>query len=321
MTGAVALAALGARGLAAARVADVPLARYRVPLGSRVGAEFHERSGFAGDRVLGEMDDLDAFARGDFDTARVAPSVRRFYERTSEYRMTVAAEWHRPFRTGAGLAAPVTSAIEQLNLPGPCERGRVRVVENDLYRVAARDGSTGRDRRSTGRDRLVDPREDARFWVRTDVDTGEAVFVAVYGAHVDADERYVNIAVPLPGGTLSTVLRPSALALADRDGDDVGVDLTTRAPGHPGLFWSTPVADYRLPIQQRFRVWPAAASPGDHAPAVDVDEVLDATGADREAGSRDAALADAVVATHEMSLCGRRFLTVRYVAAPSSLWR
>ncbi|WP_227132506.1 hypothetical protein [Halorubellus salinus] len=306
----VALAAVGRRRMAAARVDDVPLARVRSR--GRVGADFHERSGLAGDRVGGELDDLDAFARDGFDISRVAPAVRRFYERTSEYRMTVSAEWHRPFRAGAALAAPVTSAVEQLNLPGPRERGRVRVVESDLY-AFDEDAAAAAD--------VVDPREDTRFWIRTDVDTGEAVFVAVYGSHVHDGRRYVNVAVPLPGGTLSTVLEPRALALADRDA--VGVDLTTRAPGHPGLFWSTRNADYRLPAHQRFRVWPADAGPesadrgiGDRAaPGVDRAAALPV---DRGFGGehgRDGDRADAVVATHEMCLWDRTFLTVRYGAA------
>ncbi|WP_323674565.1 hypothetical protein [Halorubellus sp. PRR65] len=294
-----ALAALGRGRVASAGVDDVPLARVRSR--GRVGATFHERSGLAGDRVVGEMDDLDAFAREDLDTSRVAPAVRRFYERTSEYRMTVAAAWHRPFRTGAALAAPVTTAVEQLNLPGPRDSDRVRVVENDLYAL---------DRDAAAAAGVVDPREDARFWVRTDVDTGEAVFVALYGSHVHDDRRYVNIAVPLPGGTLSTVLELRALPLADRD--DTGVDLRTRTPGHPGLFWSTASADYQLPVQQRFRVWPADAEPGveaGDAPGVDVASALPA---DR---GFDDWRTDAVVATHEMWLSDRRFLTVRYGAA------
>ena len=291
-----AAAAAGGRRVAAARVDDVPLARVRSR--GRVGADFHERSGLAGDRVVGEMDDLDAFAREDFDTSRVAPAVVRFYERTSEYRMAVGAEWHRPFRVGAAVAAPVTSALEQLNLPGPRERGRVRVVENDLYAL---------DRDAAAAAGVVDPREDARFWVRTDVDTGEGVFVAVYGSHVHDDRRYVNIAVPLPGGTLSTVLEPRALALADRDA--VGVELRTRAPGHPGLFWSTGNADYRLPVHQRFRVWPADATPVDDvaAPSVDRAEAVVPT-------APSVGRAAAVLATHEMWVSGRKFLTVRYGA-------
>lgn len=302
------LAAAGARRARAARVDDVPLARYRVPLGGRVGADYAARHGLAGERAVGEMDDLDAFAREDFDTSRVAPAVRRFYERTSEYRLTVGAEWHRPFRAGAALAAPLTSAVEQLNLPGPRDHEGVRVVANDLYAL---------DRDAAAAAGVLDPREDARFWIRTDVDSGEAVFVAVYGSHVHDDRRYVNIAVPLPSGTLSTVLEPRALALADRDG--VGVGLTTRAPGHPGLFWSTPRADYRLSAHQRFRVWPADATPADDrdAPTVDRERALPADrgfdGARRGGSER----ANAVVATHEMWLRGRKFLTVRYGAMRS----
>lgn len=296
---------------------DAPFSRLRA--GWHVGADYPERArrdavsaevrradgAGSGDAVVGEMDDLDAFARDDFDTGAVSPAVRAFYERTSEFRMSVAADWHRPFRTGAAVAAPVTTAIEQLNLPGPRDPDRVRVLENDLFALAkAEDGPGDGDEAGAVDDRI----EDARFWVRTDVDADEAVFVAVYGSHVDGDERYVNIAVPLPGATLSTILRLDALALEGRE--DVGVRLTTRAPGHPGLYLSVPGVDLRLPMHQTFRVWPADATPADDGPTVDVDRLLGALDAD----AADVDGADAIVATHEMWLVGRRFLTVRYGA-------
>jgi|GEM_PF-424513 hypothetical protein len=308
-----------------ARRVDAPFSRLRSRW--RVGADYPGRTGVAGECVAGEMDDFDAFARDDFDTTRVAPAVRAFYERTSEYRMGVTADWHRPFRTGAAVAAVVTSAVEQLNLPGPREHGTVRVLENELFAVA--DDSAGGEGAAWSEDRI----EDARFWLRTDVDTDEAVFVAVYGSQgvdsssgVDDGDRDVNIAVPLPASTLSTVLRMDALALADRD--DVGVTLTTRAPGHPGLYLSVPSVDVRLPMHQRFRVWPADATPTDDGPTVDVTRMLDAvhaasTGdAAQEARTTVAAdgasTDDVVVATHEMWLWGRQFLTIRYVAVPTA---
>lgn len=316
---AVGLGGFALRRITGARVDDVPLARVRAR--GPIGVDFPDRSGLAGERLVGEMDDLDAFAREEFDTTRVAPAVRRFYERTSEYRMSVTADWHRPFRTGGALAAPLTSALEQLNLPSPRTPERVRVVENDLYAVDPDAAAV-----STG-----ELGADARFWVRTDVDTDEAVFVAVYSSHVHDDTRYVNIGVVLPGATLSTVLEPRELPLAARDDvedgarsdvdaagtDDVGVELATRARGHPGLFYSLPGGDFRLPMHQTFRVWPADATPAPsrrestRAGATtgrSIDRVLRAL-------PEDASRSDSIVATQDMWVYGRRFLTVTYAAA------
>ena len=239
-----------------------------------------------GDRPVGEMDDLAAFARPGFDPDRVDPMVRHFYEHTSDYVLTLTADWHRPFRTGAWLASQMTSAVEQLNLPAPGDDRTVN-LRSEFERI----------------DPTADPRDGARAWVRTDADTGEAVFVAAYASHAADGERYVNIAVPLPGGNLSTVLSIRHL-------DGGAVELTTEAPGDPGLYLVTPVGAFSLPMDQRFRVWPA------NSPDAPAEFSTEAKSGNAEVATHatDAAAPapTGIVATHEMWLCGRPFLTVRY---------
>ncbi|MCD2202869.1 hypothetical protein [Halobacterium sp. KA-6] len=273
-TGAVASLA----GAAAWRARDVPFSP--VTGGGHIGAEFVARRGLAAEdpALVGEMDDMAEFARPDFDPERVAGDVRRFYERTTEYEMLLRARWHRPFRKGARLAAPVTTRIRQLNLPGPSDE--------DWHRLGSEFVALDPD---------ADPRDGARAWIRTD-ESGAAVFVALYASHECDGERFVNIAAPLPGGNLSTVLRIGHLGA----GDATGVELTTRAPGDPGLYWVTPPAGFALPADQRFRVWPTDGTVS--APA----EVDDPTGGDAVA-----------LATHEMWLCGAQFLTVEYAVVPA----
>ncbi|UPV72875.1 hypothetical protein M0R89_09975 [Halorussus limi] len=251
---------------AAARARGVPLSP--LTAGRRVGADYPERRGIVADgEVRGEMDDLREFAGPDFDPGAVHPAVRNFYERTADYELAYEVRWHRPFRLGAALAAGLTGRVEQLNLPGPGESG-VRELDSRFARV----------------DPDVDPRSGARAWVRTRGD-GTAVFVAIYAHHERGGTRYVNIAVPLPGANLSTVLRPENLA----DGTD-GLELTTlggssdETDGDEGLFLATPLGNLALPLDQRFRVRPREEAP-------------DAAG---------------VEATHEMWAFGRRFLTIRY---------
>ncbi|WP_440988636.1 hypothetical protein [Haloarchaeobius baliensis] len=275
VVGAAALAGLGcaARRLAETRVTDVPLS----PLTARgrVGGDWVARAGVGtGEQPVGEMDDMAAFAHDGFDPELVDPAVRTFYERTGEYELSLTAEWHRPFRTGAWLASRLTGRLEQLNLPAPGD-GRTVRLESRFERI----------------DPDLDPRDGARMWVRTDADTGDGVFVAAYGSHVADDERLVNIAVPLPGANLSTVL-------SLRNLDDGALELTTAAPGDPGLYLVTPAGAFEVPMAQRFRVWPADA-PG--APA-DVRRLPET----------------AIVAIHEMWLCGRQFLTVRYAGQTST---
>ncbi|QLG29134.1 hypothetical protein HUG10_17060 [Halorarum halophilum] len=257
---------------------DVPLSP--LTAGWRVGRNWPERAGVTTDTepagetgdssrhsVVGEMDDLAAYARPGFDPARVAPLVREFYERTAEFDMEYDVRWHAPFRLGAALASPLTARLRQLNLPGRSTTGG---------RLHSRFVEVRPE---------TDPRDGARAWVRTD-DEGRAVFVAVYASHVRDGERFVNIAVPLPFGNLSTVLRIDHHEDPDRrsPGDGgTGVRLHTDGSGDPGLYLRTPVGAFELPMDQAFTV---GVAPGDE-------------GAD-------------LLAAHEMWLLGRQFLTVRY---------
>ncbi|WP_430504328.1 hypothetical protein [Haloparvum sp. PAK95] len=264
------LAGLARRSRAAAK--DVPLSPVRA--GRYVGADFLRRRGLV-DREApapnGELDDLDEFGSDTFDPEAVRPSVRRFYEETAAYAMDYRVTWSFGFRFGAALAGRFTSRIEQLNLPNW--------------------GSGWRplDSRFVAVDVPGDPRKEVRGWVRTTTERGdaagagdgpddadrEAVFVALYGAYEADEERLVNIAVPLPGGNLSTVLRA-------RNVDD-GIEWTTEGGGDPGLYLVTPLGPFRLPMSQRFVVW----------------------------NSSSAAEPD-LRARHEMAVFGLRFLTVEY---------
>lgn len=269
----------GAAALSRRRVPDdIPFSPVTAP--GRVGADFVERTGLAADgTVAGEMDDLSAYARPDFDAAAVASAVRRFYEETADYWMGYRVRWHRGFRLGAAAAARLTSRLRQLNLPGP---GDERVHYLDSRFVPLRP-----DR---------DPRDGGRAWIRTDAATGDAVFVALYASHAHDGVREVNIAAPLPSCNLSTVLRPESL-------DCGGMVLTTRRPGHPGLYLVTRHGPAALPLDQRFRVWPATAD----APAPDAVRTL-ARRVEETGGT------PAILARHTMWAVGSRFLTIDYVA-------
>ena len=248
-----------------------------VTAGWHVGPEFVERTGLAtGEEPAGEVDDTAAFAGQGFDPGRLDPEVRRFYERTSEYEMRYRARWHRPFRTGAALASRLTTGIEQLNLPGPSDESWHRLESRFLD--VSEPGSV-----EIGDDPSEPAREDVRAWIRTDPETGEAVFVALYATHHRDGDGFVNISVPVPGGGVDTVLRPENLASEGGSESRTGIRLSTESSGDPGLYLRTPLGPFTVPGGQAFRVCPV----------------------DDEAGPR-------LRATHEMWLCGRTFLTVEY---------
>lgn len=147
-------------------------------------------------------------------------------------------------------------------------------------------------------DDCADGRSGVRGWVRRDRETGRAVIIAAYATHERGDEAFMNIALPLPGGNLTAVLRMNSL---DSGSGTNGIELQStprNSGGDPGLYFVTPVIPVRLPIQERFRVWPAGA------PA---------------APTFDFAREDTVlVARHEMWILGRQFLTVDYTICPAS---
>lgn len=296
-----ALACALRRGVSRAR--DVPLSP--LTAGWRVGADYPERRGVAADgEVAGEMDDVSEYAGPEFDPEAVAPAVRAFYERTADYELAYRADWHRPFRVGAALAGRLTSRIEQLNLPGPGESSPGESSSDESFPGESSPGESGArelESRFARVEPTADPRPGARAWVRTRPD-GTAVFVAVYAHHERDGRRYVNIAVPLPGTNLSTVLRPENLE--SEAGGPGGLELTTLGgpgDGDAGLYLVTPLGSVALPLDQRFRVRPAD----------------DGTGALADDGDGDAPGSGAgIVATHEMWLFGRQFLTIRYSGRP-----
>ena len=276
---ALALLVVGLRR-ARERAREVP--RSPVSAGWYVGPRFPQREGLTtGGEPAGEVEDVAQFAGGAFDPDRLHPEVRRFYERTAGYEMRYRVRWHRPFRTGAALAGLMTSRIEQLNLPGPGDESWHRLASRFL--CIDEPGAVTADAANAA-SATDAAREDVRAWIRTDPETDEAVFVALYATHHRDGDGYVNISVPIPGGGVDTVLRPANL---DRGGDrdaGTGIRLTTEGVGDPGLYLRTPAGSFAVPGGQQFEVWPA--------------------GEEGEAGR--------LRATHEMWLFGRTFLTVEY---------
>ncbi|UPM41773.1 YndJ family protein [Halocatena salina] len=268
---AVGFALLGALGWSI----SVPSAiSHRVPplssltANRRVGKEFLERNGLRGsDAPSGQMDQLSAYARPGFDPEAVHPSVRTFYEETNAYELQYDVQYHSGFRSGARLGSWVTARIEQCNLPAPgaqTKRTDSRIV--DVDDVA--DGRTG-----------------TRAWIRTDLETENAVFVAVYATHEHKGETYMNIGLPLPWCNLSAVLWIDSV---DIDTDKHGIRLSSRQrddSGDEGIYLRTPIGPVRLPMHEDFRVWPAKSK---------------------------ARSDDDLVAEHRLWLFGRRFLTITY---------
>ncbi len=278
-----ALAALAAFALAPPRPAP-PFAPpfSHLSAGWRVGADFFasrslERTPPTAPRGL--VDDLDELAHPGLDPSVVAPAIRAFYERTHDHALIVRPHWRAGFRTAARLWARIARRLGQLELPIDAERGDEGITSRIVAIDAAADG-----------------RPAPRAWIRTFAD-GRAMYVAAYATHVTAGVAYMNIAFPLPGGHLASILRLDPLAgsggaveLSTRTGGDAGIWLCVRGFGRT---WPL-----RLPLAETIRVWTRddAAAPAELRALAPV--------------------AATSIARHDLWLCGLHYLTLDYAMTP-----
>src|SRR5262245_18904129 len=131
-----------------------------------------------------------------FDSSRVRPEVRRFYERTAGYRIAVWSEPVFPARSFLWLLVqPVTRSIEQLNFPVlPSEASRVMTSEV----IPLVDAATG-SAKYTG-------------WFRTLRASGRVLYAGFYATERPPlhDWPCVKVVFLVPRGSATVILRPEA---------------------------------------------------------------------------------------------------------------
>ncbi|TQQ81515.1 YndJ family protein [Halonotius roseus] len=227
-----------------ARPPGIPFSR--LSGGWRIGADFLDRKGLTTDAaVSGMMDRVDAYDSAGFDPTAVAPSVRRFFERSGEYDLDVDPDWARPWKQLAGVYRPLATRIGQLSVP-----------------LGAVSGETALTGRVVGVD-VDDHHTGDRAWIRSNADRVDAdrrmTYVGVYDRYNDGSRPYLRVAFPLPGGTLTGILRVEnggsngdGLVLSSYptagNGDDAGLYLVARGFG------------VRLPLNETLVVVPDSGS-------------------------------------------------------------
>lgn len=251
----------------------------KLSAGMFAGPDYFQRVGaisLSKPPALGLVDDLSSYRRDDFDPRLLDTSVRLFYEETFRYKLIVRPFWRLGFRLGARLANRLGATLGQMRLPVSPERLE-DCIESKLFPL----------------DDSMDGRTGVRAWVRTYEGTDRAMYVAAYATHTQAGNTYMNIAFPIPGGNISSILHlahvsdlPGALALSTLP--------AARAGGDQGVYFANKVAPTRLPINEVITVWA-------------VDSAEDAgTGGEQPT----------VKATHEMWICGIKFLKLTYDIFP-----
>jgi hypothetical protein len=199
-------------------------------------------------------------------TTAVHP-IREFYEQTGAQELVVRPHWRLGFGLGGRVWSAFARRMGQLQLP-----------------VSAESGNEGISSRIVALDARGDGRKRPRAWIRTYPD-GRALYVAAYSTHERDQLAYMNIAFPVPGGQLSSVLR-----MVPR-GD--GVTVTTRLGGDCGIWLVLLGQPLRLPLSETIDVWTVedAAAPDD---------------------LRAWAKGYTTIARHTLWLCGIRYLTLDY---------
>ena len=259
-----------------------PFSRLRA--GLRIGADCFAARGLErtpSPSPRGLVDALDELAHPSLAPARIAPAIRAFYERTHDHSLVVRPHWRAGFRGGARLWARIARRLGQLQLPVTAERGD----EGITSRIVAIDPA-------------ADGRPSPRAWIRTFAD-GRAMYVAAYATHVTAGTAYMNIAFPLPGGHLASILRLDHLPTG---GDTGAVILSTRIGGDAGIWLCLRlfgrVVPVRLPLAETIAVWTR-----DDPAAPDELRAL-------------APVAATTIARHDLWLCGLHYLTLDYAMTP-----
>ncbi|MCA0972568.1 YndJ family protein [Halobacillus litoralis] len=166
-----------------------------------------------------------------FDPSSIHPEVRRFYLETDQYDMKADVKWQKGFRKLSRVSHRITSRMGQINLPTSTSMnmtGEIVPVSDQL-----------------------DGRPQVRAWVRKNEATEEPVFTALYSYHKQSGETYMNIALPLPIGTMTGVLKP------EKDGGD-GLILTSHlrpdSRGDEGVYLTFGNWTVRTPIREWFHV-------------------------------------------------------------------
>lgn len=202
---------------------------------------------FVEEGTRGLLQSFDALAGEHCDPRAVAPEVRDFYERTSNYELDSWAEWHGFFRPfGTALAVLFSRRLQQLNIPLSAldsSRGMSSAVLQMWDRQSAQLAQTA--------------------WVRELHATRNVLYAGSYS--VSRVPGYaapcVKVVFPLPNGNAIVLMKPeshadgsfSVTSAGERFGDP-GFYFVVH--GQNGMAW----ARYVPSMTERITVYPDTAN-------------------------------------------------------------
>lgn len=231
-----------------------------------IGGDFFERLKFneiTSGSAFGLVDNMSDYQRVDFDPKRLPEILRHFYEKTADFELDVNPNWSLGFRTGGRFYSWLARRWGQMALPVAADE-RGTEIESRIFPLSSeRDG-----------------RAKVRAWVRKYKRSSEPLYLAAYANHARDGITYMNIAFPIPGGNVTSILH---LQHGNLKSGKESLVLTSvndfLRSGDQGVFFVNKRLPIRLPINERIEVW-------------------------EEQGE--------LKATHNMWLLGIKFLTLSY---------
>lgn len=214
--------------------------------------------------------------------ASIHPNVDLFFKNTQDFVLCCRPHWQPGFKVLGRIYCWLAARIGQLVLPG--DGGEHRITSKLIW---LNQGTVG----------LPKPVGSARTY-----EDGSPMYIASYTQHRDEQTAYMNIALPLPGGALQSILVASPL---DGNQNGEGLCLTSEnadGDGHQGIWLSVFGFSVKLPLQETLHAW-SADFPGS------------VTGFNF--GAAKGAL---MVAQHTFRLFGRPCLILDYVIGPKGNW-
>ncbi len=180
------------------------------PRGGRGGHTCFQREDLVDTQghATGLLDSLDELRSPDFDPDAVHPDIRRFYEHTRDYAMTVHARWTGPLRLLAPLFRRLYARpVGQFALPIDGDPD-TPLTSQILPLRSERDG-----------------RSKVRGWVRYQPELDLTIYCAAYSKLIAPQRPMMSVAFIQPFGTLTTVLQPDNI-----DGDAIRISTCGHDP-------------------------------------------------------------------------------------------
>ncbi|WP_442597776.1 YndJ family protein [Neobacillus sp. D3-1R] len=194
-----------------------------------IGGDFLAKSELTGkEKYVGLVDKMAELTSSDFDVNKLSSSIIDFYEQTVDYELKARITWSKWFIPFAYIYQFISRHVQQVHLG----------IQKDWQRMSGD---------IVGIDSLKDGRNKVRAWVRQN-ESGETIFVALYSLHSHQGQTYMNIALPLPKGNMTGILKPlnagANLILTSRSYQD--------GNGDEGIYFRTRFITIRLPLAETF---------------------------------------------------------------------